>query len=711
MHDRYLQSSDNAVAGITELSRHQLLLTMSPAVIYACRPDGDYGATFISDNVRFQLGYEPSDFTNDPQFWADRIHEDDKGRILSGLNKLFEQGFHNHEYRFLHSDGSYRWMRDDLRLLRSPEGAPTEIIGSWSDITERKKIEEELRRSKESLEEAQKIAGLGNWEWDIATGAVKCTKEVFCLFRVSDQEFTPTYSNFMQLIHPEDRTIVMEALSQTLSTGCPYNVDYRLTDVAEGVRHINGRGRVFFDEHGSAVRMAGTVQNITERKNSELALKEKEACLQTLLHHDPLTGLANRALCRDRLERAVQRSARDKKQLALMFVDLDQFKRINDILGHHTGDKLLKAVAKRIQSQLRMSDSISRFGGDEFVILVDDFNSIEQVATIAQKILDGFTTPLDVDGRAHYVTASIGIAIHSPEEEIDGALIRIMKRADVAMFAAKEQGRNNFLFYSAEMDAQAHEYLMLENDLRQALEREQFVMHYQPQIELTTGQIIGLEALIRWQHPEKGLLTPGGFIPIAETSGLMASIGAWALRTACAYAQKLVSNGRAPLRMSINISPLQFKAANFTELVSKILAETGFDPQCLELEITEGIAMEHTEETISRLSALREMGVKLAIDDFGKGYSSLSYLKHLPVTTLKIDMAFVRGILTNQYDSAIIEAILTLAKSLDMDVIAEGIENEEQRQALRSLGCELGQGYLFSHPIPPEELNKLLSTR
>lgn len=569
------------LASTDDHSRHQVMLAMSPAVIYACRPNGDYGATFISDNIRLQLGYEPSDFTSDSQFWVNRIHQDDRERILNGISKLFEQGLYSHEYRFLHSDGSYRWMRDDLRLLRSPAGEPTEIIGSWSDIT--------------------------------------------------------------------------------------------------------------------------------ERKNDELALQEKEACLQKLLHHDPLTGLANRSLCRDRLEQAVQRSARDKKQLALMFVDLDQFKRINDILGHHTGDKLLQAVAIRIQSLLRSCDSLSRFGGDEFVIVVDDFSSIEQVAKIAQKILDGLNTPFDIDGRKHYVTASIGIAIHSPEEGVDGALVRIMKRADVAMFAVKEQGRNNFLFYSAEMDARAHEYLLLENDLRQAIELDQFVMHYQPQIDLATGQIIGLEALIRWQHPTKGLLTPGHFIPLAETSGLMVSIGSWALRTACAYAQQLSQSVITPLRMSINISPLQFKTQNFPEKLAEILAETGLDPHYLELEITESIAMEHTNETISRLSALREMGVKLSIDDFGKGYSSLSYLKHLPVTTLKIDMAFVREMLTNQYDAAIVEAILTLAKSLNMEVIAEGIENHQQHQALRDLGCKLGQGYLFSHPVPPEELCKLFN--
>ncbi len=275
------------------------------------------------------------------------------------------------------------------------------------------------------------------------------------------------------------------------------------------------------------------------------------------------------------------------------------------------------------------------------------------------------------------------------------------------MYSAKKKGRNNFQFYSEEMDAQAHELLLLENDLRRALENEQLVLHYQPQVDLSSGQIIGLEALVRWQHPDKGQIPPNDFIPLAEETGLIVPIGTWVLRTACAFAQTLREAGIPPLRMSVNISMRQFKAQDFPGLVSQVLRETGLEPQCLGLEITESIAMENASETISRLVALKKRGGRLAIDDFGKGHSSLSHLKHLPITTLKIDKGFVMDILTDQYDFAIVEAIQGLAKSLDLEVVAEGIETEEQKQLLCRLGCTFGQGFLFSRPLPPEDILSL----
>lgn len=441
------------------------------------------------------------------------------------------------------------------------------------------------------------------------------------------------------------------------------------------------------------------VHDITERRQIEWDLKEKKGHLKHLAYHDSLTDLPNRTLLLDRLTQALGRGDRHNSQVALLFLDLDLFKKVNDTLGHQTGDLLLQEVAIRLQSLLRMVDTISRFGGDEFVIMVEDFSDIEQVAQIAQKILNGLESPFSIGDHLCYVSASIGISLSSRDDDIEN----LLKRADIAMYVAKETGRNNFQFYSQGMDVRAHELFLLENDLRQALSKNQLVLHYQPQFDLNSGRIIGLEALVRWQHPDKGLIPPNDFIPLAEETGLIVPIGTWALHTACSFARTLQEAGIPPVRMSVNISMHQFRSQEFSALVFQTLNETGLEPKWLELEVTESIAMENARQIIPLLTTLKGMGVSLAIDDFGKGHSSLSLLKHIPVTTLKIDRGFVSDILTDQFDLAIIEAILTISKTLGLEVIAEGIETQEQKHLLRQLGCKLGQGFLFSLPLPPEE--------
>lgn len=679
----------------------QTILAVSPAVIYMCRPDGDYGATYISENVRAQLGYEPSEFTGNSGFWASRIHPEDRSEVFEHMPALFQVGQHIHEYRFLHKDGIYRWMYDELRLMKDQDGELVGIVGSWLDITDRKAMEEELRKSNARLEDAQRIAHLGSWEWDILSGEISWSDEVFRIFGFYAQAFIPTYDSFMNVIHPEDRGPVDEAVQRALRERVPYGIDHRIVLPDGTVRYVYEQGTVIYGAGGEAVRMVGTVLDITDRKQVEFALEKKKGQLKHLAYYDPLTGLPNRNLFHDRLNRAIERANRNRSQVALLFIDLDLFKKYNDTLGHQVGDQLLREVAGRLQTLLRSVDTIARLGGDEFVVVVEDVSEIEQVAHIAQKILNESELPFSIGEHLCYVSASIGISLYSSgADEVD----TLLKHADVAMYAAKKRGRNNFQFYSPEMDARAHELLLLENDLRLALEKGQLVLHYQPQVDLVSGRIVGLEALVRWLHPTKGMIPPGDFIPLAEESGLIVPIGTWVLRMACAYAQALRKEGISPLRMSVNISMHQFKAQDFPELVVGILDESGLESHWLELEVTESIAMENAQETISHLAILKEAGVRVAIDDFGKGHSSLSHLKHLPITTLKIDRGFVTDILTNQYDFAIVEAIQALAKSLDLDVLVEGIETLEQKQLLCRLGCTLGQGYLFSHPLPPEDL-------
>lgn len=694
-------SPEAAVSQDIDDCRLKLILALCPAVIYTCRPDGDYGATFISENIREQLGYEPSEFIDFSGFWASKIHPEDKSRVFADLPRLFETGYHVHEYRFLHRDGTYRWMRDELRLLSAPDGKPIEIVGSWTDISERRAMEESLRESQARLEEAQRIARLGSWDWNILDGSTFCSAEFYRIFGLERNAFDGSYESFLATVHPEDRGLVDEAMKRAFTEGAPYVMEYRIVRPDENVRYIFSQGQVTFGKEGEPVRMAGTVLDLTDRKQIELDLEEKKNHLKRLAYHDSLTGLPNRNLFQDILAKAMVRADRNKSQVALLFIDLDSFKKFNDTLGHQTGDQLLREVANRLQTLLRKVDTLARLNGDEFVIVVEDVSEIEQVAHIAQKVLSGLEPPFFIGSQLCYVSASIGISLFpSGDDDIES----LQKRADVARYAAKERGRNNFQFYSQEMDARAHELLLLENDLRRALENEQLFLHYQPQVDLSSGQIMGLEALVRWQHPDKGMIPPGDFVPLAEETGLIVPIGTWVLRTACAYARTLREAGIPPLRMSVNISMHQFKAQEFPVFVSQILNETSLEPQWLELEITESIAMENASETISRLATLKKMGVCLAIDDFGKGHSSLSHLKHLPITTLKIDKGFVGDILTDQYDFAIVEAIQALAKSLGLDVVAEGVETQEQNHLLRRLGCKSGQGFLFSRPLPPDDI-------
>ena len=566
------------------------------------------------------------------------------------------------------------------------------------DISERKQVEDALRKSEAAYRSLFEHVPDGILIADQNSYYLDANPMMCKILGYSLDELITLHAT--DIVTPDETEYIEPALNQIKTRG-----DYRRE------WQFKRKDGSIFPAEVSVTKipngnLLALVHDITERKQIELELKSKKEHLKHLAYHDSLTDLPNRTLLLDRLTQAMDRVGRNNSQLALFFLDLDLFKKVNDTLGHQVGDLLLQEVSVRLQSLLRKVDTVARFGGDEFVILVEDFSDTEQVASLAQKILTGLEPAFSIEGHLCYISASIGISLYSSSEDNIGNLL---KHADIAMYAAKDMGRNNFQFYSKEMDSRAHELLLLENDLRQALSDEQFLLHYQPQLDLNSGRIIGLEALVRWQHPGKGLIPPDDFIPLAEETGLIVPIGTWVLRTACTFALKLQEQGIPPLRMSVNLSMPQFKAQDLPALVSQILDETGLEPQWLELEITENIAMENARETISRLTALRKMGVSLAIDDFGKGHSSLSHLKHIPTTTLKIDRGFVNDILTDKYDLAIVEAILTLTKTLEIEVIAEGIETQEQKQLLCRLGCKLGQGFLFSHPLPSEEILALCS--
>lgn len=421
--------------------------------------------------------------------------------------------------------------------------------------------------------------------------------------------------------------------------------------------------------------------------------------------HDALTGLPNRILLEDRISQAIAAASRSGRSFALMFLDLDRFKTINDSLGHHYGDKLLQAVAARISASLRNTDTVARIGGDEFVVLAGDIAGPQAATNIAQTLLSALALPVEVEGQEQNVLASIGISLY-PED--GGTLRELMSNADSAMYHAKRMGRGNYQFFTPQMNAAASARLALEKALRRALDQQEFELHYQPKVDVKSGAVMGMEALLRWRHPERGLVPPAEFIPLAEEIGLIGPIGAWVLQTACRQNREWQRIGLPKLRVAVNLSAVQFRQQNLPEFVAGVLAETGLDASDLELEVTESVVMHNAKEAAQILEKLHAQGIHISIDDFGTGYSSLSYLKQFRLDTLKIDRSFVRDISSDADDAAIVRSVIALAHSLRLGVIAEGVETAEQLDFLESLDCDEYQGYLRSKPLAVADFENFL---
>ncbi|HEY3309256.1 MAG TPA: EAL domain-containing protein [Desulfuromonadaceae bacterium] len=556
-----------------------------------------------------------------------------------------------------------------------------------------------LRQSESRLARAQKIARMGSWEWDIQTGNIYWSDELYRIFGLTPgMPETISIDWVMGLVSPDDRPTFRRALFNSAKSSQPFNITYRINSHTGGEIVVNSQGEVECGEDGEPQLISGTTLDITARIKAETEI-------QQLINYDTLTGLPNRNLLHDRLKLAIAQAVRDQHLVGILILDLDRFKGINDTLGHRAGDKLLMTVAKRLAACIRDSDTLARLGGDEFVIILSNIMNEEGITTVAKKILTIISEPIYIDGHEIYTTVSIGIAVYPMNGDDSHTLL---KHADLAMYQAKELDRNNFQFFSREMNIKVLERMLLETSMRKALEREEFFLVYQPQVDVRSGRIVGMEALLRWQHPDMGLLAPDRFIYLAEETGFIIPIGEWVLRTACRQTKAWQDEGLPHVRVAVNLSVKQFDQQNLDETIRAILMETGLDPQWLEIEITESAIMKNAEQNIGMLRKLKEMGITLAIDDFGTGYSSLSYLKHFPISRLKIDRSFVRDIITNPDDAAIAEIIITMAHTLKLNVIAEGVETRPQMEFLSFHNCVEMQGYLFSRPVRTKDFSLLL---
>jgi diguanylate cyclase (GGDEF)-like protein/PAS domain S-box-containing protein len=621
----------------------------------------------------------------------------DRALVEGAIREVFETGHEvSLEAEMVDKAGNVRPYLFSGKPLTM--GGETCLIGIGRDISLKKRAEQQVLRAKERLDLALTSSNLALWDWDLAAHRVYYNEGWAAILGESRREATFSEAEVREWTHPDDREVFKVALANAMKgVSESFDCEYRIQHVSGEWLWVHSRGKVTQrDAAGQALRMTGTSTDITKRK-------EAEARAEYLATRDALTGLPNRVLLNDRLEQAITNGARSRTGLAFMFIDLDRFKTINDSLGHQVGDELLKRVAGRLAECIRASDTVARLGGDEFAVILENLrdDDDEGAQQVAEKMISAMAAPMLINNQHLNTSCSIGISLY-PVDGRDSATL--MKHADVAMYYAKEKGRNNYQFFSAQMNARAQERLAIENYLRLALRRNELLLHYQPRIDIPSGKMVGVEALIRWQHPRRGLLGPGKFIEIAEDSGLIVPIGEWVLENACNQArewQRTVSPG---LRISVNLSVGQVVDGDrLFAAVERALAASGIPPSTLELELTESLLMQNIDDKAALLNRLGGLGVGLAIDDFGTGYSSLSYLKKLPVDAIKIDSSFVQDIDTDPNDEAIIRAILALAHSLRLKVIAEGVETPGQFARLRELGCNEYQGYFSSPPLPVAE--------
>jgi diguanylate cyclase (GGDEF)-like protein/PAS domain S-box-containing protein len=694
-----------------------------------------------NENFRTLFGYGPDEIGDHVDSWTSRIHPEDLGRIKAEVDGAIATGAMawSGEYRFRCKDGTYLDVYDRGLLTYDAHGRAVRMIGAMMDVSERKHAESRMRRH---AEHQAAIAGFGQFALDrrsteeLYVAAVRalccegvdavCLMEMFTdsgefLVRAAQGEGPHATVGLRGAIAPD--SVWPEMLRENTSriagreylTSRPLDRPWRAwlhamgsavyVPVRDDAKPIAMLCIYAVTEHAFGTEEVRFAETIAHVLSTALQRQKAEQRLAHLAQFDPLTGLPNRALLQERLAQSIVRSRRRKYHAGVLFVDLDRFKMVNDTLGHHQGDALIRQVGERLLACVRPGDTVGRIAGDEFALVLADMARPDDAALVAQKILDAIARPFDLGGNEAYVGASIGIAAF-PDDGDDAATL--LKNADIAMYRAKEQGRNGYRFFTAEMNQRTLAKAQLNTDLRRAIERAEFTLHYQPKVDLADGRLRGLEALLRWNHPQRGMVPPAEFIPALEDSGLILPVGEWVIAEACAQLRRWQQAGCAPVPVAVNLSPKQFRRRDLDRLIREALEREGMPAELLELEITESSLMEDPEDAVRSMHDLRAAGLKISIDDFGTGYSSLSYLTRLPLSALKIDRSFVRDAGDSEEAASIVRAVINMAQNLRFTVIAEGVETQEQVAFLRKHGCDQAQGYFFGRPVSAEQTAKLL---
>ena len=650
--------------------------------------DAERLTTFVNQKMADLLGYSIPEMIGADLFQF----MDERGKLLTEVNldKLRRGGRSQNDFKFRRKDGTPLWCIISTSPVFDKGGHYSGSLGMVTDITERKLSEQRFRALFEHSSD----------------GIILIDPRGTALFAGPSTERLTGYSvdqfvglNVFDSIHPEDQAATKDVFGELISSpNKSVSSQFRFRKKDGSWRWMEGVGTNLLHQPGIRAIVAN-YRDITGRREAEAAVRHQA-------FHDALTGMPNRMLFHDRLTRALAHARRSSHGLAVLFLDLDNFKLINDTLGHSIGDLMLKEVATRLHGCVRADDTVARVGGDEFTFLLQDIDEAEDAARIAQKIAEVMDRPFEIGGHYLHATASLGIALF-PSDAVDAdALIR---NADNAMYRAKELGRNNSQMFTPAMNARYKNRLALEEGLRQGISRNEFVVHYQPIYRLRDRQVSGVEALVRWNHPLRGLTGPDEFIPLAEDTRLILPIGDWVLRTACEQVRLWQeADGRAGLRVAVNFSVRQFQQIDLVETIRETLSRTGLDPKCLEIEITESIALRNADSALRMLHDLRNIGVRISLDDFGTGQSSLVYLSQFPIDSVKIDRTFVRDICSDSRDAAIVSSVISLAHRLDLNVVAEGVETEDQRLLLESWECDEMQGYLFSRPLASARMSDLL---
>lgn len=677
------------------------LLSNLDGMAYCCLIDEHWTMLFVSDGCKKLTGYAPEDLLyNGKISFEEMIHEDDRlaTRDLIDVAIELRQQFEV-EYRIHTANGDIRWVLERGTCIFNESGTIEALEGFIQDITLNKQYERDLKQAEQRYRSIFENAVEGIFQTSPDGRYLSANPALAKIYGFDSPE------SLMESLNDIEHQLYVKSTSRQdfkelmLQDGRVTNFESEIYRADGSVIWISENARAVRGEDGKLLYYEGTVEDITERKNySEL--------IEYQATHDDLCGLPNRVLLKDRLHQAISHAERTNTQVAVVFVDLDHFKNVNDSMGHHVGDKLLISMANRLSSCVRECDTVARPGGDEFVLVLSDMHGLDSLGQTLQRILTTTADPCLIDDREFVVTCSLGISLF-PEDGHDSETL--LRNADTAMYKAKQAGKNNFQFFTPELNAALIERLEVEYNIRQALSQDEFVLYYQPKASFTSGELSGFEALIRWNSPVKGLIAPTTFIPIAEESGLIESIGSWVMQTACRHAVDFYRISGKWLPVSINVSPRQFYQRKLVSEIEAVLAKTGLPPQCLEIEITEGTLIEQTSSFVDILKNLKSLGVKVAIDDFGTGYSSMSYLKHFPIDNLKIDKSFVWELEQDSANQAILKAIVALGHNLGLNVIAEGVETESQRDFLMSIGCDEMQGYLYSRPLPLDAIERLIS--